>query len=271
MQEINVIKEIMKDREKNYRFFSHALLYELSENAILMLKSDSRLQEASENENIKRGNQLLKRYFAFHATDCRTELACDYARIFLAAGVYTETREIAVPYESVFTSTERLMMQDARDQVRDIFLREGFRLNPSLHEPEDHIGFLLEFLAESSKKTLHALESNDYHHARALIERQAGFIEGHLLNWLPDLCEAVERYAQTTFYLGMLYLLRGYLEEDLVLQNDIADALAMRHSLTHKTNKTNKMQGSTNSSSDQNRDNFLSAPPQSQNCTAVGV
>ena len=44
-----------------------------------------------------------------------TELAVDYVRAFIGSG--NDGFSAAYPYESVYTSPKRLMMQDARDEV----------------------------------------------------------------------------------------------------------------------------------------------------------
>ena len=47
-----------------------------------------------------------------------TELAVDYVRAFIGSG--NDGFSAAYPYESVYTSPKRLMMQDARDEVRAV-------------------------------------------------------------------------------------------------------------------------------------------------------
>jgi TorA maturation chaperone TorD len=233
------IKAIMAERQQMFLFFSQVFFKELSRELIEHL-SVADFAVITENERLNKGHQLLQRYFTFSGSDRRTELACEYARIFLAAGVYTETRDVAVPYESVFTSEEQLMMQDARDDVCRWYLREGFMVSPDVHEPEDHLALELEFMAKLCDTALRLLEKgegegdvrrgaprdawgarDDCSDLVANLENQRAFINAHLLNWLPRLRKAAERYAELTFYIGMLLITEGYLQEDLMLLDEL--------------------------------------------------
>jgi anaerobic sulfite reductase subunit A len=222
------IKTIMGERQQMFLIFSQVFFKELSREVIEQL-AVADFTVITENENLNKGHQLLQRYFTFSGSDRRTELACEYARIFLAAGIYTETRDVAVPYESVFTSEEQLIMQDARDEVRRWYLREGFMVNSNLHEPEDHLSLELEFIAKLCDTALRLLEESegvgdardDYSGLVANLENQRVFISTHVLNWLPRLRKAAERYAELTFYIGMLLITEGYLQEDLMLLDEL--------------------------------------------------
>jgi TorA maturation chaperone TorD len=224
MQSTSDLIELFEARARVYLFFSQVFLRELPNEAILAFNTQTPFEDSG-NSHMLQGHKLIKRFFAFCENDVRTQLACEYARIFLAAGVYTETRDVAVPYESVFTSPGQIMMQEARDEVCALYACDGFKINPDLHEPEDHLGFEFEYLASMSVKSRTVAEAGDTENLPALVERQSAFVERHLLNWLPALIAAAQRYARTTFYIGMLLIAQGYLEEDLVLLNDLADEL----------------------------------------------
>jgi TorA maturation chaperone TorD len=217
------IKVIMAERQRTFQFLSQVFFKELSKEAIEQLAAAD-FAVTTENENLTKGYRLMRRYFTFSGSDRRAELACEYARIFLAAGVYTEARNVAVPYESVFTSKEQLLMQDSRDDVRRWYLREGFMVDASLHEPEDHLALELEFMAELSATALRLLENGERGGISDLIANlasQQAFIAAHLLNWLPRLREVAKQYAELTFYIGMLLIVEGYLQEDLMLLGEL--------------------------------------------------
>lgn len=226
MSDSKELREIFEERSQTYLFLSQIFYRELSTEVIEQLAHmDYRVE--SENENLKQGYRLLHRFFSFCENDARTQLAVEYARIFLSAGVYTENRQIAAPYESVFTSPERLMMQEARDDVYQIYLRDGFSVNPDRREPDDHLAFELEYLANLSSRTVIALEQDDVGELFSLVEKQSSFIAQHLLNWLPPLREAAGHFAQLTFYIGMLLVTEGYLQEDLKLLHELKTELSV--------------------------------------------
>lgn len=237
------LAEYFNESAETYRFLSQMFFKELNEEAIEEL-AQAEYPESTGNECLDKGYGLLQRYFAFSATDRRTQLACEYARIFLAAGVFTRERRTAIPYESVFTSEEHIVMQDSRDDVVARYLCDGFQVNPDLHEPEDHLAFELEYLSSMNARAAELVCSvrafaNDAelasdttpeaaHDAELArnVARQIEFIEGHLLNWIPQLREVAQDFAKLTFYIGVLLIAQGTLEQDRDMLRDLQVQLA---------------------------------------------
>lgn len=219
------LKNLLVDSSQMYLFFSQVIFKELSEETITQLASAD-YSALSGNKLIDNGNALIKRYFSFMSNDPRTELACEYARIFLASGLNTKTSAVATPYESVFTSEERLVMQEARDEVYRWYLQDGFKVDPSLHEPEDHLAFELEYLAHINERAVASLAQGDEGALIKSLQRQRVFIDEHLLNWLPQLRTTAQDYAKLTFYTGFLMVLEGYLQGQKELLDSLLSALS---------------------------------------------
>lgn len=203
--------DYLYDSAETYRFLSHMLFKELTSEAIEAV-SEIAFPEETNNSNLDEGYRLIRRYFHFSSHDRRTQLACDYARIFLAAGVYVKSDETAIPYESVFTSPERIMMQDARDAVVRIFREDGFQVDPSLHEPEDHLAFELEYLAVMCERAAELAQAGKVGALVRNLTRQCAFLDAHILNWVGALTEAVRRFAKLAFYPGMMLVVQGNAE-----------------------------------------------------------
>lgn len=164
----------------------------------------------------------LRRYLARRGPSARQDLAVDYARIFLAAGVYEG--ETAVPYESVFTSPEGLMMQDARDEVVRVYRRCGLKVPRDLNVPEDHLAFELEFMGRLSGRIAEALgpgEDAAGEDAATLMAEQLRFIDEHLLNWMPDLARRVDTFARLPFYPAMMAVAQSYLRENRAVLKEV--------------------------------------------------
>lgn len=195
-----------------YRFLSTVLFKELNEEAIEELARADYPSDTG-NESLDTGYRLIRRYFAFSATDRRTQLACEYARVFLAAGVFTKERRTAVPYESVFTSEERIMMGDTRDDVVARYRSDGFLVDPQLHEPEDHLAFEFEYLSSMNERAYEQAQAKNKAELERTIVRQIEFIDLHLLNWIPQLRQVAEDFAKLTFYIGVLHVAEGALVE----------------------------------------------------------
>lgn len=204
--------EFLDANTETFTFLSQVFFKELTEEAIETLAAEQ-WPERTGNANLDRGYNLLRRYFKFSAGDRRSQLAVEYARIFLAAGVYTQEQRTAVPYESVFTSAEHIVMGDSRDDVINCFIQDGFKVNPDLREPEDHISFELEYLVHMNAKAAELVRAGQNTDAIKNAKRQVKFIDAHLLNWIGELEQAADSFAKTTFYTGMLLVCEGALEQ----------------------------------------------------------
>jgi len=142
-----------------------------------------------------------------HPTDAvLTDLAVDYAQTFIGTSI-----DSPFPYESVYTSPDRLLMQEARDKVLKIYHEEGFAIPFESNEPEDHISIELEFMAYLSQKIIESMEKDAKEAALGYLNRQKQFLEDHLYNWVPSFCQDIERKARTDFYKGIARITTAYL------------------------------------------------------------
>lgn len=215
------LQRFLEASASTFQFLSQLLFHELTREAINKLQAETWPTDTG-NDHLDKGYTLVNRYFAFNVPDRRQQLAVEYARIFLAAGVFSKDEPTAVPYESVFTGEERLVMGDARDNVVAWFRQDGFAVDPALHEPEDHLSFELEYLQVMCVRASKALAKGDLPTLACNLARQVSFIDDHLLNWLPQLASAANDYATLTFYPGMLLIAQGSLEQ---AQSIMIDAL----------------------------------------------
>jgi putative dimethyl sulfoxide reductase chaperone len=117
------------------------------------------------------------------------ELLWDYTRLFI--GPY---KLPCPPWESVYTSPKRLMMQDAADQVLKLYREVGLSINTSDIMP-DHIGAELNFLA----LLLHSANSETGDREQLAIITD-DFISNHILKWVPEFARDMGNAAETRFY-----------------------------------------------------------------------
>ncbi len=199
------------------RFMASLFLYELTEEQI---ETFAKGEFPSTDSGIDAGMAQAKEYLRHRHGGTRQELAVDYARVFLGAGSYDKIT--APPYESVFTSEEKLLMQEARDGALAYYRSIGLDLPAENTTPEDHAGFELQFAAEVADRTAAALAAGDFAEAAQLVELGRGFFTFHLANWLPALCDAVDEHAQTDFYHAVALMARGYVEEEAAFFNEVA-------------------------------------------------
>ena len=153
------------------------------------------------------GTARLQAYLAGTSFSMRTDLAVDYAKVFLAAGI--PQGGAAFPYESVYTSPDGLVMQEARDEVVRLYRAKGLGVEGAV-EPEDHIAFEFEFLVRLCREGREAAQASDAKALEASIEEQRAFLATHVLNWVPRFCEDVVRYANTEFYRAIALMTAGF-------------------------------------------------------------
>ncbi len=116
------------------------------------------------------------------------ELLWDYTRLFI--GPY---KLPCPPWESVYTSPKRLMMQEAADQVDRLYKEAGLTISTDDVMP-DHIGAELNFLAVLLQKALSQTEKDFY------IGIAGRLLDEHLLKWLPNFTKDLEDAAETPLY-----------------------------------------------------------------------
>jgi len=216
MDEVSEFAALISNRENLYRLLARLYRIEVDEPLLRQLSEMGFPAECDEPE-LAEGYRMLTDWLRNPGNDPLTDLAVDFARIFLGAGVYEGVA--ASPYESVYTSKERLIMQEARDQVFAIYRARGLYPDAELEIPEDHIALELEFLAHLCRETLQA--GDDQARVSALLREQKEFIEQHPAKWVPAFCADIEKCASTGFYRAVGKITLGFLNMDHAILEDI--------------------------------------------------
>ncbi len=203
---------LMENRAYMYRLLGRIYKEEIDATFYEQL-SQMRFFTECEDQELAEGYKLFEAFFQKQHLDPLTDLAVDYARVFLGAGTLENT-EAAYPYESVYTSTEHLVMQEARDKVLAMYRHFGLDRDENLNMPEDQLGLELEFMAYLCNECKQALHEEDYSKAAKFIDTQTTFLKEHLLNWVPSFCNDVARCASSDFYLAIAKMTNGYLTLD---------------------------------------------------------
>lgn len=155
----------------------------------------------------------LLAYLKKRDSDGVRRLRSEYARIMLGAGA-VDLRQMASPYESAYTSENRILMQDARDQVVALYYQEHLDVAEDSHEPEDHIGFELEFVSTLFKRAEASYQEGNVAEALRLIEVIKRFYEGHLCGWVPAFCDDVIRLDREGFYRAIARITKGLVADE---------------------------------------------------------
>jgi len=145
-----------------------------------------------------------------------TELAVDFARLFLGAAV-----DGAFPYESVYTSDYGLIMQDAHEEMLALYRQAGLERAEGLSEPEDHIALQFEYMGHQCQQTISALQHKDDDRFGELIRSQRDFLKQHLLSWVDRLGADIERLARTDFYRSAAKITNRWLQIDFEILSNL--------------------------------------------------
>lgn len=195
-----------KSRENMYRFLSNLYLFEVDEELLGALQN-MKFPAECPDEDMQEGCQTITAYLKENQDnkDVLDDLAVDYARIFLSAGV--AQGKAAFPYESIYTSKQHLMQQESSSTVAALYLEKGLEPRKDMYRvPEDHLGLLLEYMAE-----LCAADNDD---------EQKEFLRNHLMNWVPAFVQDMVKYASTGFYQGLAKMTKGFLSQERSLMQD---------------------------------------------------
>jgi TorA maturation chaperone TorD len=136
------------------------------------------------------------------ASDSELEdLLWEYTRLFI--GPY---KLPCPPWESVYTSPKRLMMQEAYDEVRDYYNKAGLTVN-NQGIMADHIGAELNFLAVVLQKAHSDPKKEQYYR-----DLTRGFLDEHVIKWIPQFARDMEDAADLLFYKTLARVTRSMID-----------------------------------------------------------
>jgi anaerobic sulfite reductase subunit A len=214
MEELPEFITLLSQREEMYSFLGHLYKVEVDPPVLEYLRGVVFPSEG--DSELIEGYRLMKEYVNQPGFDPLTDLAADYARIFLGAGI-TDIDQVAYPYESVYTNEKKLIMQEARDEMLATLRKNRLEVNNPYNEPEDHIFVHFEFMAFLCKKSREAIANDNFETYVDCLQQQKKFLEDHLLNWIPGFCSDVEKHAGTDFYRGIAKVTKRYIFVDLAM------------------------------------------------------
>lgn len=130
------------------------------------------------------------------------DLLWDYTRLFI--GPY---KLPCPPWESVYRSPARLMLQDAALDARRTYAAFGLSVEETGVMP-DHVGVELNFLALASERAGEP-DAKQFDWIRIA----QAFADDHLLQWVPQFTADLEAAAESSFYRTLARATRATLAE----------------------------------------------------------
>lgn len=210
--------QALRQRATTYGLLSRLYRKEVDQELLDELHS-SVYRVTTGNEATDKGNRLMATYLSGMWENTPTELAADYNRVFFGHGY--NGHAAAYPFESVYVSEKRLLMQDVRDEVLALYRAAGLEKQPTWKEGEDHAALELEYLQVLGERAARAVELGKNDEAAQWLVTSQSFLDEHPLNWMPVFTEAMRNFAKTDFYRAVSYLTEGFLQTDEELLRDL--------------------------------------------------
>ncbi len=143
------------------------------------------------------------------------DLLWEYTRLFI--GPY---KLPCPPWESVYTSGKRLMMQEAYDQVQDFYSEVGLKVgNPNIMT--DHVGAELNFLA-----VLHEKMEGDHEKRSYYVDIGKRFMDEHVMRWIPQFTQDMEEAADLRLYKTLAQATRDFVMTECNFLDRVAGDLS---------------------------------------------
>ena len=178
---------------------------------------------ADVNEDFAAGLNDITRYLHKRNTGTRDALAVDFTGAF--AGVKAYEGKVAVPYKSVFTSSDGLLYQEGYQDVYKAFKAECVKKREGLDWPDDHLSFMCEFMALLSRRAAQALAGDDAPRALHELEVSRDFLDANILSWFEDFAARANLLLKTRFYRGVIKITRGFFAFDRETLDDLVEVV----------------------------------------------
>lgn len=140
----------------------------------------------------------------------------DYTRLFIGP-----KRLLAPPWESAYLNREGLLFQEETLQVRKAYLKYCLVSGKYTKEAEDHIALELDFMYRLNQLTIEKIKDNIDADIKEILLDQKEFLENHLAKWIPSFTNTIQSNANTDFYRGISYILKGFIEIDSLVLEEV--------------------------------------------------
>lgn len=200
-------KHILEGREVIYSVLSRIFLDVPNKNMYEMItKIFPLMKDFVSNEYAQNIMNQLNDYISNSLTD---EFLLNWQRDYTRLFCLTDSIPLS---ESYYTSIDKLVMQESRDQVLALYRKHKFNMNHTSNEPEDHISYELMFVSFLSKQ---AKLSADENVLKELMKTQMQFINEHLLILSTALTDKMKIYEQgKRFYYPLMLFMIEFIKAD---------------------------------------------------------
>ncbi|MCL1798815.1 MAG: molecular chaperone TorD family protein [Eggerthellaceae bacterium] len=128
-------------------------------------------------------------------------LSAEWFRLFVGAG-----EPAAPPWASYYLERDPVLFSKSTLGVRQHYAAHGLELERKYHEPDDHLGLMLQFLSVVAAKENEALCAGAGEGAAALKDERQGFVSTYILPWVGTWQQRVDASSTGPFYRGLAIL-----------------------------------------------------------------
>lgn len=140
----------------------------------------------------------------------------DYYKLFIGPGSL-----LAPPWRSVYVSEERIIFDEHTLEIREIFSNYGVSINAENKVPDDHIGYLLQFMSILSNRSRELLNEDKNQDAVDLLYAQKEFLNDYILAWSNELFENIIENSEEKFFINLSKFTISYLNTDMDVLNNL--------------------------------------------------
>ena len=224
MTTTDILIEVLEGRREFYLALAGFYFKPLTQEQIDTMAQTDYSDFGAGEPLLEAGFNDITRYLRKRNTGTRQMLAVDFTSSF--GGSQTYTGRVAVPYASVYLSEDGLLSQGPRAEAFKLFKRNLLRVTDE-STPDDHLSFLLEFLAIMSERAADALREGNTADAQVCLEESKLVINEHIFTWFAEFAEIANLLIEARFYRGVLKITEGYLRMDLTTIDDMLEEMLL--------------------------------------------
>ncbi len=207
-----------------YRFLGEAFFEAPAVDLLEQLKQDDLFADwplDCTNDAMKAGLDTLQTFLQGWQVENFDEVRRDFAHLFIGPGPL-----LAPPWESVYRNEERLIFDKQTLQVRLLFRQFGMVVPTVHHEPEDHFGLEMMFVAHLCQVALDGIRTGQAYQTDLALAGIDSFFREHVSTWAHPFLADVKEAAKTPYYRGLSLLASGTIKHTMEAWLIEGDALA---------------------------------------------
>ena len=211
-------KDSLTERFEIYHLLQH--LFQAAPTTEFLTELPSLFKEPREGDSFKQGLGPIKQDLLALDDQVEANIRWDYTRLFVGP-----SKLLAPPYESVYCSSQRLVMQESTAKIREEYQEAGLSVLAQGEIPDDHVAIEFEFMKSLCAIALNTLEHEQWRELGSVLECQEKFLAEHLTQWIPRFTHDIQENANTSFYKGAAELTKEFIEDELEIVKKIIKSL----------------------------------------------